>query len=96
MRMPWRDPELYPIIIAAFLAMLTAFLRSLYDGGRTWKARLVESMLIGSLTVGIGFGLKAMGADGSWVFFAGSVVGLFGVDYIRAVGKDALKKRLEK
>ena len=94
--MPWRDPELYPIAIAALLAMITAFLRSLYDGGRTWKARLVESMLIGSLTVGTGFGLNAVGSDGSWVFFVGSVVGLLGVDYIRAVGKDTLKKRLEK
>ena len=96
MRMPWRDPELYPILVSAGLAMAVSLLRNLYDGGRDWKSYLVESLLIGFMTIGIGKGLSAIGADGDWVYFAGSIVGLLGVDFMRFIGEEAIKSRVKK
>jgi lambda family phage holin len=94
--MPWRDPELLPILFAAFAAAVTAMLRNLYYGGRSAKVYVFESLLIGSITVGIGFGLKGLGASGDYVFFIGSCIALFGIDFVRHVGMDYTKKKVDK
>jgi lambda family phage holin len=93
--MPHNDPQLWPILIAAGVATITAFLRNLYYGGRSFWSYVVESLLIGVLTIGTGFGLKAMGANGDWVYFVGSVLGLLGVDIIRHIGESVLKRKAE-
>ena len=87
------SPDLWPILIAAGVATITAFLRNLYYGGRNFKTYALESLLIGFLTVGTGFGLKAMGAHGDWVYFVGSVLGLVGVDIVRNLGETVLKRK---
>jgi len=94
--MPHNDPQLWPILIAAGVATITAFLRNLYYGGGSFWSYIVESLLIGILTVGTGFGLKAMGVNGDWVYFVGSVLGLVGVDIIRNLGETVIKRKAEK
>ena len=97
--MPWRDPN--HLFIAEFFAPLLAFvmalLRSLYDGTEPkWKRKLVEAALCGGATFTIGFGIKAMGADGDWGFFVGGIIGLFGVDYVRSIAKRGIDKKVDK
>lgn len=94
--MPWRDPENFPLIYAALSAAVTAFLRNLYFGGRGFKSYLFESMLIGSIVMGVGFGLKAAGANSDYVFFAGAVIALFGIDFVRELGMSATKRKVDK
>lgn len=97
--MPWRDPN--NLWLAEFFAPLLAFamalLRSLYDGTEpSWKRKLVEALLCGGATYTIGYGLKALGAHGDWVFFAGGIIGLFGVDYVRMIAKKGINKKVDK
>ena len=93
--MPWKDPEIHSIVIAAILALITSLLRSLYDGKHSLLKCAIESVLIGFVTIGIGMGLKALGADGNWVYFAGSTVGLLGIDFIRYISKEEITRRVK-
>lgn len=93
--MPHNNPELWPILWAAGVAMATALFRNLYYGGHTFKTYCFESMVVGFMTLGVGFGLKAAGAGGDWVFFVGSIFGLFGVDYIRKKADTLISKRVD-
>jgi len=94
--MPWRDPENFPLLYAAIAAAVTAFLRNMYFGGRTFKAYLFESLLIGSIVMGVGFGLKALGANSDYVYFVGAVIALFGIDFVRDIGMSAAKRKADK
>ena len=94
--MPWRDPENFPLIYAAISAMVTAFLRNMYFGGRGFKVYLFESLLIGTLVMGVGFGLKGLGANSDYVYFIGAMIALFGVDFVRDIGMAAAKRKADK
>lgn len=92
----WRDPENFPLFYAAVSAMVTALLRNIYFGGRTFKVYLFESLLIGTIVMGVGFGLKGLGVSSDYVYFIGAVIALFGIDFVRDVGMRATDKKVDK
>lgn len=93
--MPHNNPELWPILWAAGVAIATAFFRNLYYGGKTFRTYCFEGLLIGCLTVGVGFGLKAASINGDWVFFVGSILGLMGVDFVRDKAGKVIDRKVE-
>lgn len=82
--MPWRSVD--PAIVAPILAMVTAIFRIIYDRQETRLFRaLTEAVLCSLLAVGVGAALRAAGVtDPNWQLAAGSLVGLMGVDFVRA------------
>lgn len=96
--MPWRDPENWTAeIMAPAITVIIAWLRSHYDGSEPdWKRRVLEACLCGGVTFSLGFAIKAIGASGDWVYAVGGAVGLFGVDYVRAVGRKVIDRRADR
>lgn len=72
-----------PALYAAGLAVSISALRIIYGGG-TRKAAILESLLCGFITLAILSGLELLGIPQSAAGIIGGMVGLLGVDKIRA------------
>lgn len=101
--MPWRDPELMKTFLRAefmapALAFATAFLRAVYDADEPkWIKILLESATCALIAVGVGALLAELGFDSSNArVAAASVVGLYGVDYVRHIGNMIADRKLGK
>ena len=72
-----------PALYAAGLAVSISALRIIYGGG-TRKAAILESLLCGFITLASLSGLELLGIPQSAAGIIGGMVGLLGVDKIRA------------
>jgi len=88
--------ELLPEPFRAFLlAALVAFVRVMYDGKETKRARqIMESILCGLIALTIAFMFEALGMSSKWATFIGGCVGLFGADQVRAWGRKFAEKKM--
>lgn len=101
--MPTKDPTLWALIVAwmvdnwpavygALLALIIAFLRITYHGGRG-QQRLIESLLCGFITLAVATGVRLLGIPDDATPFIGGVVGLLGVDTLRSTAERLLAAR---
>ncbi len=72
-----------PALYAAGLAVSISALRIIYGGG-TKKAAFLESLLCGCITLAMLSGLELLGIPQSAAGIVGGMIGLLGVDKIRA------------
>lgn len=72
-----------PAFYAAGLALMISGLRIVYGGG-TRRAAVLESLLCGLITLALLSGLELLGVPQSAAGIVGGMVGLLGVDKIRA------------
>lgn len=101
--MPYRDTALWeslaawlaghwPTVYAMALAILTAWLRITYAGG-TGRARTLEMLLCGAITLAASSGFTWAGIPGQAGGFVGGMIGLLGVDTLRDAAKNLLNKK---
>lgn len=100
--MPEKSPEFWAAIVLALrehgLAMMLTFVLSyirihLYGEQKTAVAKLIESLFGALLIMLVGLGVNAMGANLAWTLFAAGLIGLLGIDQVRALaGKWADRK----
>ncbi len=98
--MPWKDPSNWQWLtkaefMAPLLAFATAFLRAAYDDDEpAWMKILLESSICMLLAVGAGSLLAELGfASANARIAAASLIGLYGVDYVRKIGKKMADKK---
>lgn len=72
-----------PALYAAVLAVSISALRIIYGGG-TKKAAFLESLLCGCITLAMLSGFESLGIPQSAAGVVGGMIGLLGVDKIRA------------
>ena len=72
-----------PALYAAVLAVSISALRIIYGGG-TKKAAFLESLLCGCITLAMLSGFESLGIPQSAAGIVGGMIGLLGVDKIRA------------
>ena len=99
--MPWKNPDnwqwLFKVeFLSPVLAAVIALLRAAYDDKEpSWMRRLLESCLCGFLAIGASALVAELGFDSANArVVAGSLVGLYGIDYVRAVGRRIANRRL--
>jgi lambda family phage holin len=101
-KMPEKSPEFWVALAAALrehgLAMMLTFVLSyirihLYGDKKSPLAKLLEATFGALLIMLVGLGVNAMGANLAWTLFAAGLIGLLGVDQVRALaGKWAERK----
>lgn len=101
-KMPEKSPEFWVALAAAFrehgLAMTLTFVLSyirihLYGERKSWMAKVVESLFGALLIMLVGLAVNALGANLAWTLFAAGLIGLLGIDQVRALaGKWAERK----
>lgn len=89
-----KDPESWSFIVspemrAALMTIVTAWLRRAYDDKATkWQRISIETMLCGAVSFGVGSGLSYFeNLPPGVAVFAGMMIGLFGIDFVRKQGK---------
>ena len=99
--MPFRDPDNWNFImraefLAPALAFFTALLRAIYDSDEPkWMKILLESLICALIAIGVGALLAELGfASSNARIAAASVVGLYGVDYVRHIGNMIADRKL--
>lgn len=100
--MPEKSPEFWAALVLALrehgLAMMLTFVLSyirihLYGEQKSAVAKLIESLFGALLIMLVGLAVNALGANLAWTLFAGGLVGLLGIDQVRALaGKWAQRK----
>lgn len=75
-----------PVIYAAILSAVIAFLRVTYTGG-TVRQKILEGALCGALTLAVVSGLGLFGLPQSAAAFAGGLLGFIGVDKARTLAE---------
>lgn len=101
--MPTKDPthwaallawvmDNWPAVYGAGLALAIAFLRVTYNGGNG-RRRLIESILCGLITLAAATGTHLLGIPQEATPFLGGVVGLIGIDVIRAKAEQLFSKK---
>lgn len=100
--MPEKDIGLWATIISALrehgLAMMLTFFLSyirihLYGDKKSPLAKLLEALFGALLIMLVGLAVNSLGANLAWTLFAGGLIGLLGVDQVRALaGKWAERK----
>ncbi|QYX51503.1 phage holin, lambda family [Pseudomonas sp. S07E 245] len=76
----------WPGVYAAVLAVVIAALRVMYGGG-SLRRTAVEAPLCGALALSVSHGLSLIGIPLSAAPFFGGVIGLLGVEFIRAAAQ---------
>ena len=101
--MPWKDPNHWQWItrsefVAPLLAFATALLRAAYDDeDPAWVKILLESAVCALIAIGVGALLAEIGFGSSNArIAAASVVGLYGVDYVRHIGNTIANRKFGK
>lgn len=101
--MPYRESALWeslavwlaghwPTVYAVALAILTAWLRITYGGG-TGRARTLEMLLCGAITLAASSGFIWLGIPAQAGGFVGGMIGLLGVDTLRGAATNLLNKK---
>jgi len=83
----------WPGLYAGLIAILMAALRVIYDGG-SLRRLLSEAPLCGAIALSASHGLSLVGIPLSAAPFFGGVIGLLGVEFVRAKAKKALEEKL--
>jgi len=96
--MPWRDPNLWvPEFMMPVFSFIIAWVRSHYDGTEpSWKRKLLEAMLCGGLSYSGGKLVAALGLDPGFSWVIAGLVGLYGVEYVRSLGKRVVNRKVGK
>ena len=77
------------------MAISMSVLRIIYDKEETNFMRIVlESLICGGLTLSTGSALVAMGYGPEWYLFCGGMIGFMGSQFIRALAKKVIKKKV--
>jgi len=84
----------WPSIYAAGLAFFIAALRVKRAGG-TAGQMLLEAMLCGAITLAASNGLQLFSIPHDTAPFFGGVIGMLGVEFIRAHAKNVFKKKAD-
>ncbi|GAB5992545.1 phage holin, lambda family [Aeromonas enteropelogenes] len=103
--MPYRESALWeslaawlaahwPTLYSVALAILTAWLRITYGGGRG-RARTLEMLLCGAITLAASSGFIWLGIPAQAGGFVGGMIGLLGVDTLRDAAKSLLNKKTQ-
>ena len=92
-RMPEKTPEFWVSLAAALREHGLAIRIHLYGDKKSPLAKLLEATFGALLIMLVGLGVNAMGANLAWTLFAAGLIGLLGVDQVRALaGKWAERK----
>ncbi|MET1080317.1 MAG: phage holin, lambda family [Pseudomonas sp.] len=83
-----------PALYAGGLAFVISMWRIIYTGGK-FRQIVMESPLCGFVGVGVTYGAEFVGASTGVGAFFGSVVGLLGIETMRAVAHRALEKKVD-
>lgn len=86
--------EQSPVIYAAVLSAVIAFLRVTYAGG-TLRQKVLEAMLCGTATLATVSGFSIFGLPVSASAFVGGLLGFIGVDQARALALRFLGKKAD-
>ncbi|WP_263143987.1 phage holin, lambda family [Pseudomonas sp. RIT-PI-AD] len=89
----WLEHQ-WPAIYAAFLGACIAGLRVISGGGGLRKAAL-EAPLCGFITLSASSGLELFGLTGASAPFFGGVIGLLGVEGVRALARRYVERTVE-
>lgn len=84
----------WPGLYAGLLAVLIAALRVVYGGG-SFRQLIVEAPLCGALALSVSHGLSLIGIPLSAAPFFGGVIGLLGVEFVRATAKKVFNRKGE-
>lgn len=84
----------WPAVYAFGLAIVIAALRVIYGGGG-FRRVAVEAPLCGALTLSTYHGLPLIGIPISAAPFFGGVIGLLGIEFIRATAKKFITRKEE-
>lgn len=91
----WLWSALPEPIKAAMLAAIIAVLRCLGDADEPrWVRTLLEGALCGAIAVGVAHLTVALGMTNGWSIFFSALVGLFGAQEVRSIGRRIAKERL--
>ncbi|KHN59935.1 phage holin, lambda family [Aeromonas hydrophila] len=82
----------WPTVYGVLLSILIAWLRITYGGGRG-RARTLEMLLCGAITLAASSGFAWIGIPGQASGFVGGMIGLLGVDTLRDAAKRFLDKK---
>lgn len=74
----------WPTLYAGLLAGVIAGLRVIYGGG-TWRRMVLESLLCGAIALAGSSGLELLGIASTAAPFFGGMIGLLGVEAVRAL-----------
>ncbi|MHA6159506.1 phage holin, lambda family [Pseudomonas sichuanensis] len=85
----------WPVLYSALLAVITAALRVAYGGG-SFRQLVVEAPLCGALALSASHGLPLVGIPIAAAPFFGGVIGLLGVEFVRAAAKKVFMRKEEK
>lgn len=78
------------------LSFFVAFFRVFYDGTEPRKIkRVLDAVLCGLVTFGVAKGINAIGMHTDFTPFLGGVIGLFGVDWVRAKADKYTEEKLK-
>ncbi|WP_349616274.1 phage holin, lambda family [Azotobacter salinestris] len=84
----------WPGIYAGGLAFVIAAFRIAYTGGRL-RQLLLEAPLCGFIGLGVSYSTELLGVSPGVAPFFGSMVGLIGVETVRAAARRLLEKKAE-
>ncbi|ACO79899.1 holin-like protein [Azotobacter vinelandii CA] len=84
----------WPGIYAGVLAFVIAVFRIAYTGGRL-RQLVLEAPLCGFIGLGVSYSTELLGVSPSAGAFFGSMVGLIGVETVRATARRLLEKKVE-
>lgn len=86
--------QYWPALYAGALAGVIGFLRVMYGGGKI-KQALFEAMLCGCITLAASHGLSIIGIPLETAPFFGGVIGLAGVEFVRALAKSIFQRKAD-
>lgn len=104
MKMPHKDAAIWALIVewcpevkAFLMAFTLAVLRIMYDNKESrWQRIILEALLCGALAVGLSSGLRFFHLDSSLAVFFGSVIGFFGVEFVRSRAQKYVDKGIDR
>jgi lambda family phage holin len=86
--------ENWPALYAGILAVVIAALRVIYGGG-TLRRMMIEAPLCGTLALAASHGLALIGIPSATAPFFGGVIGLLGVEGVRAAAQKFFIRKVE-
>lgn len=90
----WSDVREH--VAAAGLGTLLSYLRIRWEGKETSPARqLLEAALGGVLVFLVGIASQKFGLSGGWSYALAGVVGTFGVEQVRQLGRKWAEKKVD-
>ncbi|WP_437438191.1 phage holin, lambda family [Azotobacter beijerinckii] len=84
----------WPALYAGVLAFVIAAFRIAYTGGRR-RQLLLEAPLCGFIGLGVSYSTELLGVSPSVGAFFGAMVGLIGVETVRALASRLLQQKVD-